>query len=502
MRFLEQLAFPGWRFVLAAFVVVVAGGYYFFGRGASMGATLVIAPGNFNQHVNVSGSVIAAKDVDLGFAANGRISATFANVGQHVPVGTILAQIENGDLIASLEQKRSALAEAQANLASLQAGTRPEEISVATAAVANAKAALIDAIQSAYTASDDAVHNKVDSFFTNPRVDPKLSFITTSAALKTIVEQDRVTIEPTLIAWALLVVTLSNENVESSAKQAQTYSAQVTTLLADANLALNQAVPNQTVSSATISSYAATLATARTAVNSAATALTTDISALNSAQTNLALKQAGPTSENIAAQKAIVAAAQANVGTAQAELGKSYVSAPFAGTVTRMDAKAGEIVSPTTSLISMQSDGLFQIETFVPEVAIAGVVVGNPATTTLDAFGTAVSFPAKVVAVDPAETMKDGVPAYKTTLSFLSEDSRIRSGMTANVVIEIGVLHDAIVIPSGTVGTKNDSSYVSVVEHNTAVARAVTTGPSPALGQIQILSGLSAGDVILLTPAP
>ena len=95
--------------------------------------------------------------------------------------------------------------------------------------------------------------------------------------------------------------------------------------------------------------------------------------------------------------------------------------------------------------------------------------------------------------------MKDGVPTYKTTLRFLKEDPSIRSGMTANVTIVSGVLRGAIVIPTGSVGTKKGASYVSVVKNNAVVSRAVTIGPSPALGQTQILSGLSAGDVILLT---
>ncbi|MFA6415091.1 MAG: efflux RND transporter periplasmic adaptor subunit [Candidatus Paceibacterota bacterium] len=488
MQSLKNLVFTKWRWAIVA-LVVVAGGYYFFiGKGTSLGATLTITPGDFTEKVSVSGAVIAAQNVDLGFAANGRIAGTYASVGQYVDAGTVLAETENGDLVA-------ALAQARANLASLQAGTRAEEVAVAAAAVTNAQAALVDAVQSAYTASDDAVHNKVDAFFTNPRTDPKVSFTIGNSALKTTVERDRTAIEPVLASWALLVAKLTNDNVADSAKQAQLYLTQVTTLLADANNALNQGVPDQSISAATLSSYITTLAVARTAVNAAAATLTADSAALGSAEKNLTLKQAGSTPEALAAQEAAVR-------SAQAMLVKTRVVAPFGGTVTRMDAKVGEIVAPTTSLISMQSNGIFEVETFVPEVTIARVARGNHAVITLDAYGTAVEFPATVLSVDPAETMKDGVPAYKTTLVFQKADKRIRSGMTANVVMETGVLHDAIVIPAGAVGQKEGTSYVSVVEQGAAVSRTVTTGPSPALGQAQILSGLSKGDVILLSPAP
>ncbi len=448
----------------------------------------------------MSGTVISAENVDLGFATSGRIVGTYAKVGQRVEEGTILAETENGDLIAVVAQKQAAQAQSLANLASLQAGTRPEEIAVASISVASADSALVNAIQNAYTVCDDAVHNRADSFFTDPRTNPKLTFIVANLNLERLVENDRIATESALASWALLVSKLSNANAVDSAKQAQVYLVQVATLLADANTALNQGVPNQTSTAATISSYATTLAIARTNVNTAATALTTSMTARSAAESTLVLKQAGSTGEAVAAQEAAVAAAAADIRSAQAKLAATRVVAPFSGTVTRMDAKVGEIVSPTMSEISMQSNGIFEIETYIPEVAISRIAPGNSATTTLDAYGSSIAFPAAVVAVDPAETMKDGVPTYKTTLRFLKEDPSIRSGMTANVTIVSGVLRGAIVIPTGSVGTKKGASYVSVVKNNAVVSRAVTIGPSPALGQTQILSGLSAGDVILLTP--
>lgn len=489
------------KYALAA-LALAAAGYFFFARGADTAATLVIVPGEFLTQVSVSGTVVAARDADLGFAATGRISAVYADVGKRVGAGAVLAEIENGDLAAALAQKRSALSEAEADLASLQAGTRPEEIAVASAAVANAEADLADALRSAYTASDDAVHNKADALFANPRTNPELSFAVSNKALETAVEQGRAALEPLLASWVLLVSGLSSASAESEAPRAQAYAASVASFLVDANTAVNQGLPDSTTSSATLSSYASSLATARTSVDSAAAALTTDLNALAAARKNLALKQAGATADALAAQAAAVAAAAADVEQARAALAKTRVVAPFAGIVTRMDAKKGETVSPSSPLISLQSDGIFQIEAYVPEVAIAQVAVGNPATTTLDAYGASAEFSSVVVAVDPAETIRDGVPAYKTTLSFLARDPRIRSGMTANVAITTGRLQDAIVIPSGAVLRSGGAAQVSLVEGGAKRARAVTLGASPALGQVEIVSGLSAGDVILLSPEP
>lgn len=499
--FLERLQFPQWRYALAALLALAIGGYLYWGQGSGLGATLVISRGDFVEQVRVSGSVTAAQGAALGFAANGRVSGIYAKAGQYVEAGRILAEMENGDLVAEVARKQAALAQAEANLALLRAGTRSEELASASVAVMNAEAALVNAVRSAYTASDDAIHNRIDAFFTNPRTDPKLAFTVVNAALATLVERDRALVEPVLGSWAMMVARISNGSAADSAGQAQAYLVQVTTLLADANAALNQAVPNPAVSAATLASYATTLATARTNVNTAATALTAAASELSAAQSALALKRAGSTPEALAAQEAAVAVAAADVRSAQAKLAATRVVAPFSGTVTRMDAKIGEIVSPTASQISLQSNGIFEIETYIPEVNIARIAPGNPATTTLDAYGSAVAFPATVIAVDPAETMKDGVPTYKTTLAFLKADPAIRSGMTANVTIVTGMLPDAIVIPAGAVGMRGGVPFVSVVENGAVVSRTVATGPSPALGQAHVLSGLSAGDVLLLSPA-
>ena len=483
---LEKVAALNWKYLALGAVVVLAGGYLAFGRGGAQGPTLTVTPADFKQQVSVSGTVTAAQSADLGFAANGRITGIYAKVGQHVYAGTILAQTDNGDLVATVAQK-------QAKLDALLAGTRPEQVAIASAAVGNAEAALITAVTSAYTTSDDAVHNKIDVFFTNPRVSPQLSFNSTNSQLANSVQNERRAIESVLSQWSALVAGLTSANAADSAAKAEAYENQVIQFLADANAALNQAVPDSSTSASTLSSYATTLATARANVNTAATALTNAIAALVDAEKTLTLDQAGPTAAD-------VAAAQADVANAKALLAKTRVVAPFDGTVTRMDAKAGEIVSPTSSEISMQSDGVFQIETYVPEVSIANVAAGDLATTTLDAYGSSAAFSSTVISVDPAETVKDGVPTYKTMLAFAAPDPRIRSGMTASVVIETGTLRDAIVIPSGAIGLDTKGTYVSVVKDGGTARQYVVTGGSPALGETLITSGLSAGDVILLSP--
>ena len=470
--------------ILVALALSAAGGYFLFGQGSAQAATFTITRADVPTEVSVAGSVIAASSADLGFSASGRIQGTYARVGAHVGAGTVLAQIENGDQVAVVAQKQAALAEAQAKLASGVAGTRPEEVAVA-------ESALEAAIRSAYATADDAVHNRADVIFNTPENNPQLIF-PNHASLKETVEGERLALNQTLQDWQDSLATLGSANVAVEAQVARANLTVIATFLANANTALSEALPDQ-ASAQTIAADASLIAAGRTNVSAAATTLA-------QAATGLALKRAGGAVEDIAAQEAMVAGARADLASARASLGKTLVVAPFSGVVTRMDAKAGEIVSPSTSEISMQSDGAYEVEVFVTEVSIAGVAPGNPATTTLDAYGPTVPFAASVILVDPAETMKNGVPTYKTTLIFSGNDSRIRSGMTANVLIITGVLPNAVVIPSGAIGHDAAGTFVTVLVGKKREHRAVVTGSSPALGRIEITSGLESGEVIALAP--
>lgn len=501
--------------VVGVIVVVLGGWYLVAGRSGTDFQTMTVQPAPFREQVSVSGTVVAAHDVDLGTAASGRVQGVYAQVGDHVGAGKLLVQLENGDLRAGVEQRQAALEAQQAQLAQLQMGTRPEQLAVTQstvasdqAALAQSESALVNAIQSAYTQADDATHNKVDQFLSNPRsAMPQLSFSTSDQQSAITLQGDRVATELMLSSWQNSVANLSSaSDLSSAAAQAQQNLTQVSTLLLDANGALNAAITSS-ADSATIAGYITSVSTARTNINTALSALTSAVTAetaaaslLNKDEKNLALEEAGSTSEDITAQEAQVASAEADLANAQAQLDKTLIVAPFAGTITKMDAKTGAVISPTEPQISMISDGLFEIDCYVPEVEIAGLSVGDKATTTLDAYGVSVPFAAKVVSIDPAETVVSGVATYKTTLQFLAEDARIRAGMTASVTITAQEIANALVVPQAAVFQKNSQPTLQLFRNGQPVDVTVQTGTASTIGNVQILSGLSPGDAVILNP--
>ncbi|MDQ5955395.1 MAG: hypothetical protein QG621_398 [Patescibacteria group bacterium] len=508
-----------WRMLFAGAVVLLAVGILgwkeFFGVDISDLEVVVVHPQEYVQHVAISGDVVAAQTSDLGFAQSGRIAHVYALVGERVRAGQRIAEIDNNDLRAQLLQKQAALESAQANLSQLQEGTRPEEIAVTRAQIASDQSALqqanqgvLNAIQTAYTVSDDAVRNKLDQVFLNPTTaNIDLVFVTTQSELSNTLKTSRITTERMLERWQEEIGSLSaSQDLAVIEAHAQTNLAAVMQLLTNANAALNTAVASGATSVSTIASYVATVATARSNINSATASLSSAIATAQASaaqlakdQKTLALQLAGSTPQAIAQAQANVAAARADVAAMEAQIAKTQIIAPFDGVITRMDVRRGEIVSPNTPEISLQGEGVFEIETYIPELSIAAVQVGDFASTTLDAYGADVSFDAQVLRIDPAKTERDGVATYKTTLVFLSRDERIRSGMTANVAIQTTRIPQAMVIPSGAVFTQNGVSAVQILEGKTVRTREVTIAGA-ALGNVAVLSGLKEGDQVVLSP--
>ncbi|MCR4325252.1 MAG: efflux RND transporter periplasmic adaptor subunit [Patescibacteria group bacterium] len=480
-------------------------------------AVIVVQPGDFVEQVSIAGAVKAAHEVNLGFEQSGRVSAVHASVGQVVGAGAPLASLSSGDLSASVAQKEATLAMQEAKLEGLKVGARTEDIQVAEAQAAKAAqdlvnmyASAIDTIASAYTKADDAVRTQLTAFFSNADTDPQLTFSSSDSQAVTDIKTKRYNAGKELDAWAgdiyMLTATTDSEALDAALARASLHLARIKDFLNVAARVAQDAITTPPGVSST-DTLKASVTTAATAVNAALSSVNT--SAQNIAaqkitvqqlEAALALKRAGASAQDIMAQEASVAAASADLQSARVQLAKTVLRAPFSGTVTNMDAKVGQIVSPNTPVVSMISNGVFEIESFIPEVDIAQIELGDSASTTLDAYGPDVYFTARVIAIDPAQTTVNGVSTYKTTLQFTKADPRIRSGMTANVIITTQNIPDTISVPRGAVFTKSGISYVQVREEDAIVDRAVETGESSPIGNIRIISGLNSGDVVLLNP--
>jgi HlyD family secretion protein len=271
-------------------------------------------------------------------------------------------------------------------------------------------------------------------------------------------------------------------------------------LFADAAQALVEAT---NLSATTITAYKTSLATGLNAVNTASTNLSTLNQNIASQkflvaqrQAELNLKMAGSTPEDIQGQQAQVAQAQASAQSIQVKIAKSALVSPFAGVVSVNNTKVGKIATAGTVLVSVISDNNLEIDANIPEVDIGRVSVGNAVNVTFDAFPNE-TFTGKIFYMDPAQTVTQGVVAYKIKVALDKTDPRVRSGLTANLIIKNKEKNNVLVLPQFAILQTDKGNFVQVLENGKPMQKPVTLGIRDQNGNTEILSGVSEGQQVL-----
>ncbi len=465
------------------------------------------------QTVSVTGRVEPSDQLELAFERTSRIARLPVTIGQEVTRGMVLAEIENGDILAQVLQAEAQVEAAEAELAQLVRGTRPEEISVqeavivkSTIAFEDAQFAVINALEDAYTTADDAVRNKVDQFISNPRSSlPQINFSVSDNTLKTKIQNTRPSIESRLSSWRGSLNTLTvNNNLPGALQDATSHLRAIKLFLNDVSLAVN-ALEAGAFSQTTIDGYRSDVFTARGAIDTSIGSiadvgenLRTTEAALALEKEELALKKAGSTLEDIRIQEAKVADARSSVRRYQADFAKTVLRAPINGIIAKREAEVGEIVPAQTTVVVLVSPQTFTITTDVPEADITKIAVGDTAHVTLDAYDRDVIFNATVTHIDPTETIIDGVPTYETLLAFTEPDPRIKSGMTANIDINTAEKKQTIAVPQRAIIWSDTQREVRILTpENTIRLQPVTTGIRGSDGYIEILDGIIEGDRVI-----
>ncbi len=500
------------RVWMSALLILIILGFSIFGNGKQTDVlTYKVESKEFVQNVSLTGKVIAAKNVDMGFETSGRIAKVNFKVGDRVKKGQVIASLQNGDAISNLQK-------ASARLSEVQSGSRSEEISIAQGDLVNAKnnldlssQILKNELQNIYNKADEAVRSKIDNSFTNPRsVNPQFNYsIDQSITLKDRLSANRLKITEIFEKW---VGKTDIEDID----EVKLYITEIQNFINDANTAISIATEksvstdiNYTTAQANKTDILAARTNFTAAVNSFNQAQITyknSIAELNRAENNFKLKQSGGTQNEIAIQRA-------DVTNAQSFVSKTLIVAPFDGVITKVDVKEGEISSPSTPVISMLNDGEYQIETYVSENDISKLEVDQKTKISLDAYGRDVFFEGMIISIDPAETIKDGVSTYRTKIQFSQKDERVKSGMTSNIDIETDRRLGVISIPQTAVVLEKGIKKVYILENDSCISNnscatnfnkmkdikisEIKTGEINNTGDIEIISGLENNQTII-----
>ena len=397
-----------------------------------------VQTGSMAQVLAYPGSLEAKDSVDIVPGASGRIAALYVRVGDKVKAGDPIARIEDNTYQVQVKQAGAALISAKANLAKMELGSRPEEIAATQTAVEMARSQLNDVT----TISDDE------------RTRASAGLATAQAALKAAQsDYDK-------IAWAGDVGTTPQ----------------------------GQALQNATIA------YQNALANYNLSVHPSDSSVAPLKNSLAQAELALALKQQPYRQVDFETARAVITQAEASLEQANIQLDEVVIKAPFDGVIASLTISQGSRVSQQTVVARLLSQAM-EVSLAVPESAISQVKEGQSAALKLTAYPDK-DFPGKVTSIAP--TAAKDTRTFEVKVTPTDGDGLLRSGMYANVSILVQERKNTLVVPQAAVTMQKKQPSVYVVKSdNTVEQRAVTTGLKDQT-RIEILSGLQAGDSVVI----
>lgn len=333
-------------------------------------------------------------------AANGRLEQIKVNTGLAVEA----AQASLAQAQGVLEAAEADLARAQAELGRIRAGTRPEEIAIYQARLAQAEAEL----RLPANVHDDLIDKEVGGV-------PE--------------EQARFRMEAAQGARDAAAATLALAQAGPAAGE-----------VAAAIAAVNAARAQVTIAEAGVQLAEATLAQAEASqsdVEIAEAQLQITRGQLAQAEAERDKITAGATTEEIAVLESQVAQARAALSQAESMLAKATLLAPFAGTVGTVYLQEGEVVSSGTPVLALGDVSSLWVETTdLNEVDAAQVGVGSPVNLTFDALPE-LSLDGQIARLAPMAADGQGGTNFTAIIEMDSLPESLRWGMTAFVDIEL-----------------------------------------------------------------
>ena len=202
------------------------------------------------------------------------------------------------------------------------------------------------------------------------------------------------------------------------------------------------------------------------------------------------------------AAKLAVESARATTWTLQQQMKKNIVYAPIDGIIAKKYLEEGEMAAMGKPLVTISGEKGFEIEADVPESDIDKIKIGQKGQATFDAFLSDEIFAFEVTEVEPTATIIQDVVYYRVTFKLLTEEKRIKSGMSTDIDILTAEKKDVLAVSNQAIKNEDGKRYVEILEidadQQKTVKRAdVKAGLRGDSGLTEIVSGLSEGEEVI-----
>ncbi|MEN4010604.1 MAG: efflux RND transporter periplasmic adaptor subunit [Chloroflexota bacterium] len=446
--------------ILVVAVVLAIAGYFIYQSFQQAQAALnsafqteAIQRGSLTALVGATGTVRANQTAVLAWQTSGQVDAVSIELGSQVSKDQLLAQLKQSSLSQSLILAEADLINAEKTLEAL----RNSDVARAQAQLSLAQA------KDAYDTAQDQRTSKNYQ---------RASALTLDEA-RTNLELARLEKNRTEQVFDLFDH-LELDNPQRMNAYSAYLAAQRQLQRAEANLRYLESMPNQ---------------------------LEIDKADANLAVAEANLKEAGREWERLknGPDPDEIKAAEVRIAAIQAALALARLESPFAGTVTEINIKSGDLVTPGSVAFRIDDLSRLLVDVQVPEVDINRIQVGQPARLSFDAIQ-GKEYNGSVVQVGKVGVTAAGMVNFVVTIVLEDADQAVRPGMTAAVNILVNQLEDVLLVPNRAVRLRDGQRVVYLLQNGLPTPVEIQLGAISDLNSEVLAGDLQEGNLVILNP--
>jgi membrane fusion protein (multidrug efflux system) len=193
-------------------------------------------------------------------------------------------------------------------------------------------------------------------------------------------------------------------------------------------------------------------------------------------------------------QRAAMESARARLDATRARLADRVITAPFAGVLGFRQVSPGTLVTPGTTIASLDDVSVMKLDFAVPESFLAALAAGQPVTASSSAYpgrefsGQVTTVDSRVDPVTRAVTVRAEIP---------NPDRLLRPGMLLTLQV-FQPERQALVVPEiAVIQVAREAHVFRVLADDTVEQVPVTLGQRRR-GEVEVVGGLAAGDRIVV----
>ena len=435
--------------VLGAIVLIVVVAVWFIRRPKTVD---LVEPksATITETITASGIVGGETESNIGAQLQGIVNKLYVKEGDSVVRGQQLALIKNDVAEAQISQARSAVSTARAQLTQVSRDALGSDINAATEQV-NQAIAQVEQQRSVITQTEKSVNQG-------------------RSILEQLISENE----------------LASKELERSSSLVK--SGDISRSEYDRDLNILKVAEKR------VEAQKQAIEVSRANVRSAQSSLKSLEANVRVLQSRLRTIQGGARAEDIEVAKSRVAETERALSVAEEQAGNASVTAPFAGTVTKINAEAGQSVGNlgVLTLISVEPE----IRIDVDESNLSALKVGQEAVISSDPYSEN-SFRGIVSELGAA------VDAVRGTITITvipdNPPDWLRPGQTINVNIVTAKSVSRLLIPQTAPVRVGDETMVFIIVDGKAAQKPVVTR-LPTKDGVPVISGLEAEDRIIAVP--